>query len=85
MYLLQGMIGVGEGIEPLVVGIELLVLYDLLPLPGDKQQMAEGLAYYLAVVLGMVALSQDHLVFGCHHLFHLLDLELVSLHSLNNC
>ena len=46
-------------IELLAVDIELLgvdmVLYDLLPLLGDKQQMVEVLACYLEVVLGMVA------------------------------
>ena len=62
VYLLQGMIEAEEGIEMLVVDIELLgvdiemlVLYDLLPLLGDKQQMVEVLACYLEVVLGMVA------------------------------
>ena len=42
-------------IELLGVDIEMLVLYDLLPLLGDKQQMVEVLACYLEVVLGMVA------------------------------
>jgi hypothetical protein len=53
VYLLQGMIEVVVGI---VVGIELLVLYDLLPLPEDKQQREEGLAYCLEVVVGRAAL-----------------------------
>ena len=45
----------GVDIEMLGVDIEMLVLYDLLPLLGDKQQMVEVLACYLEVVLGMVA------------------------------
>jgi hypothetical protein len=45
-----------EVVVGIVVGIELLVLYDLLPLPEDKQQREEGLAYCLEVVVGRAAL-----------------------------
>ena len=47
VYLLQGMIEVVyllQGMIEVVVGIEMLALYDLLPLMEDKQQRGEGLA-----------------------------------------